>query len=106
MKLAQIDFDPLSIVATPKFGPGAQIGTIISAILPYLFPLAGLLLFLYLVFAGFQFLTSGGDPKKVEQAKQRLTNGIIGFLIVFISYWLVQIIARILGLTKVTEIFG
>src|SRR3990167_6311291 len=102
MRLAQINFGALENIATPSLG-GTTLGTIISLLLTYLFPLAGLLLFLYLVFAGFQFLTSGGDPKKVEQAKQRLTNGIIGFIIVFISYWLVQIIARILGLNKVTE---
>lgn len=98
MELAQIDFDPLSIIATPKFGPGAQIGTIISALLPYLFPLAGIVLLLFLLFAGFQYLTSGGDPKKVEQAKERLTSALIGFIIVFAAYWIVQIVGTVLGL--------
>ena len=105
MQLAQIDFGTLENIATPSLG-GTTLGNLVSILVTYLLPLAGLLLLLYLVFAGFQYLTSGGDPKKIEVAKQKLTSGIIGFIVVFISYWLVQLVARVLGLTKITEIFG
>ena len=105
MKLAQIDFGSLENIATPDLG-GTTLGNIVSILVTYLLPLAGLLLLVYLIFAGFQYLTSGGDPKKIEVAKQRLTSGIIGFIVVFISYWLVQLVAKVLGLTKITEIFG
>ena len=106
MRLAQIDLRTLEEIATPNLGNRQTLGTIVTILVTYLLPLAGILLLLYLVFAGFQYLTSGGDPKKVEMAKQKLTSGIIGFIVVFISYWLVQIVARVLDLTKITEIFG
>lgn len=66
-------------------------GSIITELLKYLFPFAGLLLFAYLVMGGFSYLTSGGDPKAMEQAKGKVTNAIVGFIIIFIAYWLVQI---------------
>ncbi len=69
-----------------------DIGSIISALLPYLYVIAGLILFGAIIASGFQFLTSAGDPKRTASAKGCLTNAVIGFLIVFISYWLIQII--------------
>ena len=72
--------------------PGFQnLGDIITKLLKYLFPFAGLLLFAYLIIGGFSFLTSGGDPKAMEQAKGKVTNAIVGFLIIFLAYWIVQI---------------
>ena len=37
------------------------------------------------------------NPQKVGQGKTAVTAALIGFIIVFISYWLVQIIERITG---------
>ena len=71
---------------------GRQVGDIISALLPYVFVLAGLLLLGLIILGGFQYLTSRGDPKAVESARGRLTGAILGFVIIFTSYWVVQII--------------
>jgi hypothetical protein len=80
-----------------KFSDGT-IGDIISNLLPYVFVLAGLGLFVYLIIGGFQLLTSGGNPEKVKAAQGKITNAIIGFVIIFISYWLVRILEIILGI--------
>jgi len=75
-----------------------DIGSIISALLPYIYVIAGLILFGAIIISGFQFLFSAGDPKKTAGAKGCLTNAIIGFLIVFLSWWLIQIIEVIFHL--------
>jgi hypothetical protein len=77
------------------------IAGIISALLPYIFVLAGLALLLMLIFGGFQLMTSAGDPKGMEAGKNRVMYAIIGFLIIFVSFWLVQILQVIFGLPKV-----
>ncbi|HUS51871.1 MAG TPA: hypothetical protein VMX77_00175 [Candidatus Bathyarchaeia archaeon] len=77
---------------------GAPLGSIISVLLPFLFVLAGLGIFGALIYSGFQLMTSGGDPKKTEQAKGCLTSAIIGGVIIFTSYWLIRIIQHLLGL--------
>lgn len=86
---------------TEKFGEKPTIGGILSALLPYIFVLAGLMLLIYLILGGFQLMTSGGDPKATEAAKGKITNAVVGFLIVFLSYWLVQILQTIFGLPKI-----
>lgn len=82
------------------------LGGIVSAVLPYLFAGAGLLLLFYLIWGGFSLMLSRGDPKAVESAKGRITNAIIGFVIIFVAYWLVQFLGQILGIGQFTPIFG
>jgi len=59
---------------------------------------AGVLLLIYTTMAGISLMTTKGDPKMVASGKQRLTNGVIGFIIVFTAYWIVQIVGILLGL--------
>jgi hypothetical protein len=108
MKLAQ-DLEKIQSEALPKFefsGKQGNIGSIVSSLINYLFPLAGLLLLLYLIFGGFQMMFSRGDPKAMQSAQGKITNALIGFVIVFAAYWIVQLIASILGLGKIGEIFN
>ena len=75
-----------------------DIGSIVSRLLIYLIPLAGIGLLLYLIFGGFRYLTSAGDPKKTEAAKGMITTAVIGFAIVFTAFWVTQIVDFIFGL--------
>ena len=77
----------------------ATISDIISALLPYVFVLAGLILFGFLIFGGFELLTSAGNPDKVKAAQGKITNAIVGFIIIFLSYWIVQILEIIFGIS-------
>jgi len=76
-----------------------SLGVIISELLKYLFPFTGLLLFVYLLIGGFSYLTSGGEPKAMEQAQSKITNAIVGFIIVFVAYWVVQIFEFMFGIS-------
>lgn len=82
-----------------------NIGKVISRAIPLILAFAGLGLLLMLLASGFEYLTSAGDAKKLESAKQRLTYSIVGFLLIFTAFWLVQIAGRIFGLTEVNTIF-
>lgn len=72
---------------------------IISHALPILFVLAGLILFVMLIWGGFEMLTGAANSKSQEAGKQRITAAIIGFLIIFASYWIAQIIQAIFGIS-------
>lgn len=83
----------------------SSLGSIISTAIPFVFAFAGIGLLLMLLGAGFSFLTSAGDAKKLEAAKQRLTYAVVGFLIIFVAYWLVQIAGVVFGLPEIGDIF-
>lgn len=84
---------------------GAKLGDIIQKAIPWIFGLAGIGLLLYLIYGGFHLMTSGGEPKAMQEAKGKITNALIGFIIIFVAYWIVQIVGRVFGLTGITDIF-
>lgn len=89
---------PTVVISGPlPEGRFTSLGAIISTALQYLFPIAGLLLFLFLVFAGFQLLTSSGDPKKVEAGRNRITYAVVGFVLLIASYWITKIVELIIS---------
>lgn len=73
-------------------------GAILNSLILYVFPIAGLILFVLIISSGFQLMTSTGNPETMKKAQQRLTFAVIGFIIIFVSYWLIQILDAILGL--------
>lgn len=53
--------------------------------------------FISLSIAGLNYVLAYGDPKKVSTSSQRITNSLLGLLIVFTSFILVRIVAAIFG---------
>ncbi len=60
--------------------------------------IASLATFLFLVWGGIEWITSGGDKTKTEEAKKRLTNAVIGLTIVVISWAIWKIIIYFFGI--------
>lgn len=85
---------------------GAGIGEILSQSLGYVFAAAGIGLLLMIISSGFSLMTSAGDPKKSAAGKMRLTNAIIGFLLIFAAYWIVQILGVVFGWEGIGTIFS
>jgi hypothetical protein len=69
----------------------------ISSILPNVYIIAAIILFLYLVFGGFTMVTAGANKQSLEQGQKIITHAIIGFIIIFTSYWIIQIIEVVAG---------
>lgn len=76
---------------------GAGISQIISDLLTYVFAFAGVALLLMIISSGFALILSAGDPKKLAKGRASLTNAILGFIIIFAAFWIVQIVGVIFG---------
>lgn len=74
-----------------------SVSGLINRTLSFIFPLAGLLLFLMLVWGGFEMLTGAASKKNMDAGKERITAAILGFILLFASYWIVQIVEYITG---------
>ena len=71
-----------------------SLGDIINAVIKIIFPLALFILFVYLLWSGFDMVRNLGNAKLVESAKLRITNAIIGIILLSLSYWLAQIASK------------
>lgn len=69
-----------------KSSSGLQ--NMISSLIKKLFPIAGILAFAMIVFAGFEYATSGGDTNKQKDAQDRIANAIIGLILLF-AFWII-----------------
>ena len=74
-----------------------NIGDIVSRALTYVFPIAGILVFIYLLYGGLNLMLATGNEEGIKEGKAKITNALIGFLIIFVAYWIVQILEIILG---------
>lgn len=85
-------------VDDPMKGKFTTLSDVINELLKYLFPLAGLVLLGVLILGGFQLLTSGGNPETVQKGKDKIVSGIVGFLILALAYWIVEILGKVFGI--------
>lgn len=81
----------------PQF---ASPGALISILLKNVYMIAGVLLLVLLIFGGISIISSagGGDAKKTAQGQKAITSALIGFLIIFASYWIIQMVQYITDL--------
>ncbi len=77
----------------------SNIGVLISSGITAAIVISGLLTFLYLVWGGLEWLTSGGDKAKYEAARGRITAAIIGLAIVAAAWAIMQLIAQFFGIS-------
>ncbi len=75
-----------------------ELHNIITIIVKNLFYIAGLILFIFIIIGGVGMIINAGNAEKQKQSSQTLSSAITGFLIIFVSYWLVRIIQVITGI--------
>ena len=61
-----------------------------------------LALFIMLVVGGFKLLTSGGNPKATESARNTMTYAVIGLVIIIASYLIMRVIQSFTGVSVTT----
>jgi hypothetical protein len=72
-------------------------GSVISASLPYVYVIAGMAMLLMIISGGISLMTAAGDPGKSKAGYGKISAGILGFVIVFIAYFVAQIVQVVFG---------
>lgn len=80
---------------------GSQVGLPASDFVPavlnvmrLVLGLAPLVAVVMLIFGGFMWMTSGGDEERLEQAKKTVSGALIGLVIIFLSWAIVNFVIR------------
>ena len=75
------------------------VGTLVSIFVSNAIVIAGLILLFLLIFGGYSMIAGAGanNPQKIGQGKQAVTAAVIGFILVFIAYWIVRIVGTATG---------
>lgn len=92
--LAQVDIGEKFV---PPIKDLREVGGTVSALVSNLIIFGGILFLVLVAWAGFEYIRGAGsaDQERLEKAKKILTGTIIGFLIIFASYWIIKLIETI-----------
>ena len=71
---------------------GMPLNQIVAWFYYFIVGVAGLSAFVMLVWGGFQYLTSAGNPTAIGDAKDRIKSALLGLLIILISWLILQVI--------------
>lgn len=81
------------------FSPDVGVRGIITALLPTILIIAGLILLFLIVGGGIAYILAAGNTEAQQKSKGVITNAVVGFLLIFGAYWLIQIIEVIFGIS-------
>lgn len=70
----------------------SNFGSLVGSLLQLIFVIAVVAALLYLVWGGFKWLTSGGDKQAVSNARDHIIASIIGLVIIFLSYFIINLL--------------
>ena len=88
---AQVSLDlPGSFANLASQDIKVTIGNLVQIVIGFL----GVLVVLYMLYGGFLWMTSGGDEKKIEQAKKMIVAAVIGLLIVLAAFSITSFIVN------------
>lgn len=78
-------------------GPPA-IGSIISSLVGVFLILSFISTLLYMLLGGFDWITSGGDKTKLQSARDKITNALVGMVVVGASWAVMMVAGNFFGL--------
>lgn len=78
---------------------------LILTIVDVAFIFSGLVALFFIIWSGLRFIQSGGDPKKVDSARKTLTYAIIGLILIFLAFAIINLISYVTGVSCI-EFFG
>jgi hypothetical protein len=86
-----------------EYATQLQLGTrdlraIIISIINIFLGFLGIIVIIVMMYGGFVYMTSAGDPNKIEKAKKILINGAVGLGIILSSWAIVMLIFRMFGI--------
>ena len=69
-------------------------GNLIGNLIQLVFIVAVLVALFFLLYGGIRWIAAGGDKTQIEGAREAITGALIGLVIVFLAYFIVNIVIR------------
>lgn len=87
----------VQVIEEPLGLPSTDIRLIIARVIRAALAFMGIVVLVIILYAGFLWMTAGGNEEQIERAKKTLRNAVIGLLIILSAYAIVAFVMRMLG---------
>ena len=82
----------------------ANFGGLIGTVIQFIFVIAIVAALLYLIWGGFKWITSGGDKTAVSQARDHIIAAIIGLIVIFLSYLIINLLLGLFNIGNLNSV--
>ncbi|HTE57396.1 MAG TPA: pilin [Verrucomicrobiae bacterium] len=89
-----MDSETLQDKCTPIFIVPDDVGKVLLAIFEIVLYVGGIVAVVFVVYGGFLYLTSSGEPEKAKNARTTIINALIGLAITMLATAIVNLIGR------------
>jgi len=98
--------DGLGIKARTSVAPYAenQIEAILLNIITIFYAVGGIGVVVYFVWGSVDWIFSGGDKEKVAAARKKITNAIIGLVLLSLSFVIINIVGQVVGFNPLVNL--
>ena len=100
--LSQRIYNPALNAAVGNLASGTSGTTVLQIFITngmtFAFGLAALVLIVMLLIGAYEYITAGGDKEALQKSVKRITQALIGILILFSIYLIVGIIGTLFGI--------
>lgn len=79
-------------------GQDLGLGAVLGFVITIAFILAVLIALFFLVWGGIKWITSGGDKGGVEAARNQIIAAVIGLIIVFLAFFILNLVLGLFNL--------
>lgn len=93
-------------IQTPGNLPGNTADSLIQWAVTVFMVLAVIVALFFLVYGGISFITSGGDKQKVMQARLKLTYAVVGLIIIFLSFFIINLVGQLFDINLLNVSVG
>ncbi len=93
---------PTNIIA---LGPGGGLAFYIATLWRTVITVGGIAFIIYLVWGGIEYMTSGGDKTKIDDAQKKITSSVIGIAILVASYAITLFIQSVFKINILRPVF-
>lgn len=100
LNLATVYAADINLSPKGEFGPlgNLTIGGIVAGLIRLILVITALVFFFILVIGGIRWIASGGDKQQTEAARNQITAALVGLIIVFAAWAIVQLINTFFGI--------
>lgn len=79
-------------------GSATTFGGFVTSIMKGVLAIGAVLLLLYLVWAGIEWITAAGDSGKVQKARDKITQSVVGLIVLASAWALFMLMQNFLGI--------
>jgi len=90
--------NPVLSTCLPSTDPQQYTNNVLSAVISIFFIVGIIYFFWHMIFAGYHFISSEGDAKRYENAKNQITYAFLGLIVIFSIFAILKFVGIILGI--------